>query len=131
MLRGFFLLHYVHHLIFRCVLFVSSGLEFVLFQSLHQYLLCAPVDLYFSEDAQLGQYGACRQPLYRCVFCQRLSEKTNKFSSTGSFIRWSSLCRFSSSIFCLRTSTGSRFAAVPVLANKFRSKSPGYGSLSL
>lgn len=32
---------------------------------------------------------------------------------------------------CLRTSTGSRFAAVPVLANKFRSNSPGYGSLSL
>lgn len=85
MLRGFFLLHYVHHLIFRCVLFVSSGLEFVLFQSLHQYLLCAPVDLYFSEDAQLGQYGACRQPLYRCVFCQRLSEKDKQVLLYGIF----------------------------------------------
>lgn len=136
-----------------CITIYVTGLLFYCTMSTTSYsvVFCSfllVLNLYFSRACT----NICCALLLTCTFPKMLSlvsmalagnhftvvssvsgfrKKTNKFSSTGSFIRWSSLCRFSSSIFCLRTSTGSRFAAVPVLANKFRSKSPGYGSLSL
>ena len=127
-----------------CITIYVTGLLFYCTMSTTSYsvVFCSfllVLNLYFSRACT----NICCALLLTCTFPKMLSLVSmalagNHFTVVSSVSGFRDLsyggahCAGSAVLFpCLRTSTGSRFAAVPVLANKFRSNSPGYGSLSL